>query len=82
MLAWDRPQYSVHWPMYSPEWSAWMVSGWVRPGTASFLPFNAGAHQLWITSRDLMRSATWRPAGMTRSLAVMMSSYLPSLFVS
>ena len=45
-----------------------------RPGTASRLPLRAGIQNEWMTSCDWMVSATGVPAGITRSLAVTMSS--------
>src|SRR5438477_283652 len=60
-----------------PGWSASTTSGWLRLGTASAVPANCGIQKLWITSRELMSSTTFCPAGSTRSLAVTMST-LPS----
>ncbi len=50
-----------------------MTSGWCWPGTASFLPLRAGIQKEWMTSFEVMVSATWRFTGITISLAVMMS---------
>ena len=80
--AWERPQYSVHCPRNSPGSSASSFHGWSRFGTASRLPFSLGTQKLWITSREVIVSATSRPAGMTRSLAVTMSSNCPSSSMS
>jgi hypothetical protein len=68
----------VHWPQYTPGSSAWMVSGWNRPGTASFLPLRVGIQNEWMTSREVMERFTGSPAGMTRSVAVTISSKSPS----
>src|SRR5215210_5673203 len=38
MLAWEAPQNSVHWPMYSPGLSAENDMWLLRPGTTSVFP--------------------------------------------
>ena len=72
MFACERPQNSVHWPQNSPVWSAWKVMLDTRPGTASRLPFSAGIQNEWMTSRELMRTCTFCPTGITISFAVTM----------
>ncbi len=64
-----------------------MSNGWCWPGTASFLPFRAGIQNEWMTSLEVIVSATWRCTGMIISLAVMMSPlavwvYAPLLSMS
>ena len=81
MLAWDRPQNSVHWPQYSPGSSACIRSGWMRFGTASRLPFNRGIQKEWMTSRLVIDSWTSVSAGMTISPEVTMGSPSASLMV-
>ncbi len=52
MLAWERPQNSVHWPQYDARLVGLELSGWTRPGTASRLPLSAGIQNVWMTSRE------------------------------
>ena len=63
----------------SPGVSASRSSVWTRPGTASRVPASSGIQKLWITSRDCDWRGRSRSAGITRSLAVMISGPLPSL---
>ena len=79
MLVWERPQNSVHWPQYSPGCLACRFQFWTRPGTASRLPLSFGIQNEWMTSREVMFSFTWRPAGMTISLAVTRGRLSPPL---
>ena len=50
------------------------AAGDSRPGTASLLPLSAGIQNEWMTSRDGDGERDGSPAGITRSLAVTMSS--------
>src|SRR5215213_2503448 len=79
MLAWERPQYSAHWPRYVPGFSALNETELVRPGTTSFLPDSSGTQKLWITlqvfavpvpSHASSFTKTSRPVGITNSSAV------------
>src|SRR3954451_23614895 len=78
MLAWERPQNSVHWPRYSPGSSASIHRGCTRPGTASRLPLRRGIQNEWITSREVMASFTLTPVGMTISSAVTIGPFGPA----
>ena len=59
--------------MKRPVSSASSTHGWVRPGTASRLPFRRGIQNEWMTSREVISSGTCWLTGITSSLAVTMS---------
>ena len=53
MFAWEKPQYSAHWPRNVPTSLASIVRWFVCPGSRSCLPARRGIQKLWITSTDL-----------------------------
>ena len=63
MLACDTPQYSAHWPMYSPGTSGVRTMRFTRPGTTSRLPPSCGIQNEWITSGPCRWNATVWPTG-------------------
>jgi hypothetical protein len=70
MLACDIPQYSAHWPGYSPGTSGVSVMWFTRWGTTSRLPPSWGIQKEWMTSGAFRKKATVCPAGRCSSLAV------------